>query len=102
MNSKEISEVLTAANSAAFVAGRPSGCGRAYVVLTDNKDIIRSVAACCKSLGLMFLKSAYGTTGNAIYIGYDNADGKAIAKSEAFAAVLNERGIHCYADAVGD
>jgi hypothetical protein len=35
-------------------------------------------------------------------MGYDNADGKALARSEAVAATLNELGVRCYSDAVGD
>jgi hypothetical protein len=97
-----VKAALVAANAAPFTAGRGYGCGRAYVCLTGPKDEIKRVAAACKQLGLMFLKKAYGTSGNAIYMGYDNADGKALAKSEAFANVLNVRGIKCYADAVGD
>ena len=102
MTTEEIKATLLAANAASFTAGRGYGCGRAYVCLSGPKEEVKRVAASCKELGLMFLKKAYGTSGNAIYMGYDNADGKAIAKSEAFASVLNARGIKCYTDAVGD
>jgi hypothetical protein len=95
-------EALCAAHAAPFTPARPSGCGRAYVCVTADKATVKAVAAACKRLGLRFLSKAYGSGCNAIYIGYDNCDGRALGKSEAFAAVLNERGIPAYADAVGD
>jgi len=98
----EIVEALKAANAAPYTPARASGCGRAYVVVSAPKPELKLIAAACKEVGLMFLKEAYGTTGNAIYIGYDNADGRALGKSDAFAKVLNERGIRCYTDAVAD
>lgn len=99
---QEIKEALIAANAAPYTPGRGYGCGRAYVVLSCAKADVKLVEAACKDLGLMYLKDAYGTSGKAIYIGYDNADGKALAKSEAFAKELNARGISCYSDAVSD
>ena len=99
----EVTAALQAANQVSFTpASRTGGCGRAYVVISAPKDVVKLVSKACQELGLMFLKSAYGTSGNAIYIGYDNADGRALAKSDAFAKVLSERGISCYADAVAD
>lgn len=100
----KILEAVKAANAAPFSVGSgPSGgCGRAYVVLTADRATVNAVAAACKKLGLMFLRKAYGTSGPSIYLGYDNASGRALAKSRAFAEVLNARGIACYDDAVGD
>lgn len=96
---------LTAAFASPFTVkhGPTGGCGRAYVCLTGlDRKASAAVTAAAKTLGVLFLKKAYGTTGNALYIGYDNADGKALAKSEAVAAALNAAGVPCYADAVGD
>jgi hypothetical protein len=93
---------LIAANAEPYTPARPSGCGRAYVSVCGDRATINAVSAACKKLGLMFLRKAHGTCGNVIYIGYDNCDGRALAKSEAFAKVLNERGIRAYTEAVGD
>jgi hypothetical protein len=98
--------VLTAAFASPVTpwpAGPTGGCGRAYVCLTglDLKKK-RALAAASKRLGLLYLTKAYGTGGNALYIGYDNATGVALAKAEAVAASLNASGVACYTDAVGD
>lgn len=98
-------ETVKAANATTVTPARiTGGCGRAYVVLsvTTPKAVVTAVAQACKTLGLQFLKRAYGVGSNAIYIGYDNADGRALAKSEAFARVLTERGIEAYADGASD
>lgn len=100
----EILEALKAANTAHFTPMRASGCGRAYVCvgLTERAEIT-AVAAACKALGLLFeRKGHYGVGRCSIYIGYDNADGRALGKSEAFAAALVERGIPAYTDAASD
>jgi len=102
LNFAEVKSALEAANAAPFGSSPACGCGRAYVVVSAPKEEVKMVEAACKAMGLMFLKRAYGTSGNAIYIGYDNADGRALAKSHAFAKVLNERGIRCHSDAVED
>jgi hypothetical protein len=98
-------EALVAAKAAPFVSpGRGYGCGRAYVCVssTNGKKVINAVAKACKDLGLIFIPKGYNFGNNAIYIGYDNARGNMIAKSEAFAAVLNAKGISCYPDAGED
>jgi len=71
-------------------------------VCISDKKLAKTVKAACEQLGLRYLPKAYGVGDRAIYVGYDNADGKALAKSEVFARVLNERGIQCYADAASD
>lgn len=104
MEAKAVLEALKAAKDAPFVPARISGCGRAYVCVSgSDKDLLRAVAAGCKKLGLIFnRKGLYGVGRNAIYIGYDNADGKALGKSEAFAKALSDRGISAYHDAASD
>jgi len=102
LSKSEVLAAVKAANEAPATAVRPSGCGRAYVVMTCSKEEIKHVASACKSLGLMFLKKAYGTSGNAIYFGYDNASGRAVGKSMAFAEALKAKGLSCYDDAVAD
>lgn len=103
-NDKTVYEAIVAANGAPYTPARASGCGRAYVVIcTGDKAILKSVAAACEKLGLLFSrKGHYGTGGNSIYIGYDNCDGRALGKSQAFAQVLNDHGIKAYSDAVSD
>lgn len=101
--------VLDEARHAPFTpkTGPTGGCGRAYVCLTtSDKAVTRIVANACKVLGLHFEpKGHYGTGRNSIYIGYDNADGRALARSEAFSQSLNASGLECfksYTDAVSD
>jgi hypothetical protein len=100
----EIADALRAAMAAPFApkTGPTGGCGRAYVCVLGSKEDVKLFAAACKNQGYTFLRKAYGTGGNALYIGYDNADGIALARSEAVAAELSKRGLRCYADAVGD
>jgi hypothetical protein len=94
---------LTAALAAPVTPGRGSGCGRAYVCLSGlDRKASNAVAKACKSLGLMWLKKAYGTAGNAIYIGYDNGTGHSLAKAAAVAESLRSAGVTCYDEAVGD
>ena len=106
MTKEKITEALRTAWLAPVVpkAGPTGGCGRAYVCVSRaiGRAGVNAVAAACKKLGIMFLRKAYGTGGNAIYCGYDNADGRALAKSEAVAAALSAAGIPAYAEAVAD
>lgn len=101
----KVIEAIMAAKTAPFTSpGRGYGCGRAYVCVntSNGRATINAVAAACKALGLVFIRKGYNFGPNAIYIGYDNARGDMIAKSEAFAAVLKLKGIDCYADAGED
>lgn len=104
MTKIEVLEALTAAQAAPFAPGPISGCGRAYVCITSkDRVVVNAVAAACRSLGLLFeRKGHYGTGKNSIYLGYDNADGRALARSRVFAKVLSDRGIPAYDDAVAD
>lgn len=102
LTKSQVLAALKAAQAAPFTPERPTGCGRAYVIVGGDRATINAVAACCKTLGLMFLRKAYGTSGNAIYMGYDNATGRELAKAKAFAATLKAHGLSAYDDAVGD
>lgn len=82
--------------------GPCGGCGRVYVSVSGGAPIVNAVAAAAKKMGLTFLRRAYGTSGNVIYVGYDNASGALLAKGEAVAAALTAAGIPAYMDAVGD
>ncbi len=103
-NVEDFKRMLEAANAAPARAVRSYGCGRAYVAVRGvEKAERRAFMAACKKLNLMFLSKAYGTSGDVIYCGYDNADGRALAKAEAMAASLNEAGLAgCYVDPVAD
>ena len=89
---------------AASSTGCRGGCGRAYVCISSLVDrktlnlIKKSVSQC----GLRYLNKAYGVGNRAIYVGYDNADGRALAQAEAIALNLKALGIDCYDDAQGD
>lgn len=104
MDKTQVLTALKAASEAPYTItpGPTGGCGRAYVCVSADKKTTNQVAAACKALGLTFLRKAYGTAGNAIYLGYDNADGRALARSKAFAAVLTQHGIPAYDEAVTD
>jgi hypothetical protein len=109
MNQAQLVAALNVANAAPFQPARTSGCGRAYVCVMgvgdnkkENKAYMKLVAAACKEVGLMFLDKNYGAGGNAIYMGYDNADGRALGRAAAFAKALNAAGVRCYEDAAQD
>jgi len=109
LSADSLKQALLVAHQEPYQPQRASGCGRAYVVLTGiakgkgRKATLKLYEDACKSLGLLFLKEAYGVGKiPCIYIGYDNCDGKALAKSVVFAAKLREQGIPCYDEAVAD
>lgn len=98
----KVKAALEAACEAPYSPARASGCGRAYVCVSGDRATVAAVKAACKPLKLMFLSKAYGTGGNVIYLGYDNADGRALGRSRVFAEVLCAHGISAYDEAVGD
>jgi hypothetical protein len=98
----QIADALKAALSAPYVPQSASGCGRAYVCVSGSREEIKAFADACKAQGVLFLKKAYGTSGNALYVGYDNADGRALARAEVIAAELKAHGLSAYSDAVAD
>lgn len=79
---------------------RGIGCGRVYVCV--DKAHASGIKKAAKDAGLIFEgRSHYGAS-NALYIGYDNCDGRALAKGTAMVAALNAKGIGCYRDEQGD
>jgi len=99
----EVTSALSAAMAAPFTPARASGCGRAYVCISSSdRALVNAVKTACKNLGLIFTPNGYGVGRNAIYIGYDNADGRALARSKAVSDVLNAHGIPAYDDAASD
>lgn len=105
MTKTEALEALTKAHQAPFTrkTGAFGGCGRVYVSVSGcDRATVTAIAAAAKKLGLIFQRKAHYGLRNAIYIGYDNADGNAIAKGEVFAESLKASGIQAYSDAFGD
>jgi hypothetical protein len=98
----EIGVAMSAAMSAPWSAAPSCGCGRAYVCVSGSAAEKRAIAAECKRLGLMWLAKAWGVAGPAIYMGYDNADGRAMGRAKAFAEVLKAHGLSAYADGASD
>jgi hypothetical protein len=94
-----LAEALEAA--AAAPAERACGIGRVYVVIVDREHT-RGIATAAGKLGRIWQKKAhYGMT-NALYVGYDNHDGKTMAQGTAIVATLAKYGIKAYRDEHGD
>jgi len=89
---------------AASSTGCRGGCGRAYVCISKSvdKQTLNLIKKAVSQCGLIYLNKAYGVGNRAIYVGYDNADGGALAHAEAIALNLRALGIDCYDDAQGD
>ena len=102
MDKESVLKVLAAAWSAPYEPARSSGCGRAYVCVSGDRATVHAVSAAAKKLGILFLRKAYGTGKNAIYCGYDNADGRALGKAHAVANALKAAGLSAYDNAVAD
>ena len=96
MTPQEIKTILSAALAAPYVAAPVSGCGRAYVVIYGDKTVTRALPKIAKELGLIYSKSL------GIYIGYDNADGRALGRAKAVATELKKAGLKAYDDAQAD
>lgn len=80
---------------------RGIGCGRIYVAISD-KDQAKMVGKAAKKLGMIWDKKSHYGTPNALYIGYDNCDGNALAKGTAVVNALKAIGVSCYRDEHGD
>ena len=109
MKEVNVLEALRVAQNVPYKPARPSGCGRAYVcVMTPDVDkkakrkFHQDLLKACAELQLIFNVRGHGVGRNAIYIGYDNCDGKALGRSEAFAKSLCDAGIQAYPDAADD
>jgi hypothetical protein len=92
--------VLKAAFEQKVASEQPLGCCRVYVSV--DKAHAKGVAAACKKLNLIFQKKSHYGASNAVYVGYDNCDGKALAKGSAVVAALKAAGVDCYRDEQGD
>ena len=97
----DVVAILKSALEAPVIPERPQGCGRIYVAVPD-KDAAKKVSAAAKKLGMDFQPRSYYGTRNALYIGYDNADGRTLARGTAVVAALKAVGISCHRDEHGD
>lgn len=80
---------------------RGIGCGRIYVIIVDKAQA-RGIAKAAKALGKIFQRKGYYGITNALYVGYDNCDGRALAHGTAIVTCLQAHGIACYRDEHGD
>lgn len=113
MNTDTLAAVLAEVKTSTVTPVRASGCGRVYVCLSGfdmtsmtsrkvDAKIVKAVAEAAKKVGMIFQRKAhYGMT-NALYVGYDNATGRELAKGELLARRLTEAGVPAYCDAHGD
>lgn len=102
MTKEAVMVAVAAALAAPSEPVRSCGCGRAYVAVCGERAEVNAVAATCRKAGVLFVRKNYGAASNAIYCGYDNADGRALGKAEAVAKVLNAHGLRCYVDTQED
>ena len=101
MTMTQLIQILSEAFLKPVTAERGIGCGRIYVAISD-KEAAKEVAKAAKKLGKIWQKKSHYGTSNALYIGYDNCDGLALARGTAVVAALKAAGISCYRDEHGD
>ncbi len=98
---KIVLEALVAANNA--TPERGIGCGRVYVVPDKaHRNGLKKACAPHVNAGIRYLADAYGTSKGVLYIGYDNCDGRSLARGTAIVNVLRSHGISAYRDEVAD
>lgn len=90
------------AEAFATPAPKERGCGCCRVYVSVDSAHARGIAKAAKSLGKIFQKKSYYGASNALYIGYDNSDGIALARGSAVVEVLKAYGISCYRDECAD
>jgi hypothetical protein len=91
---------LAAAFLAPVTPERGIGCGRIYVSV--GGEHAKEVAKAAKALGKKFQKRSHYGTANALYVGYDNCDGEALARGSAIVAALKAAGVDAFRDEHGD
>lgn len=83
--------------------GNFSGCGRVYVMLPKgDRKTLAMYRAAAKETGILYLPEAYGAGKRALYIGYDNANGRCYNQAIAIAENLRSIGISAYEEGVAD
>lgn len=86
---------------AVSIPERPIGCCRVYVVITDP-DAAKAMPKIAKKGNYIFQKKAHYGMRNALYIGYDNCDGRSLARGTVVVNALKHIGIDCYREEHGD
>ncbi len=86
---------------------RPNGCCRVYVYVdTDDAAQARAVskvmAEAAQGLATPWLKKPYGVGCDALYVGYDNASGLALAMGRKICNALREIGVRAYREEIMD
>ena len=92
--------ILNEATKSHIEPERPLGIGRIYVVV--DKAHARGIGAAAKKLGLIFQMKAHYGMKNALYVGYDNHDGRALARGTRVVEMLKAHGIGAYREEQGD
>jgi hypothetical protein len=102
ITAKRVNELAAIAAAAKETVGKSgiNGCCRVYVTFyREDAPLMNRVA---KKNGWIFQRrAAYGMT-NALYVGYDNCDGKAIWQGQAIAAALKAAGVSACVEYGGD
>lgn len=102
INKNQIAEAILEGIKVRGNGGR-CGCGRAYVSLGKvDRKVLRAYQDGAKLAGVRYLPEAYGAGKRCLYIGYDNADGVALAQAEAIAKNLQALGLPAFDEAVAD
>lgn len=100
--SPDYAAILTEAFRAAAAATPERGCGCGRIYVSVASEHARGIARAAKKLGKIYQRRSYYGTSNALYIGYDNSDGRALAQGTAVVSVLASHGISSYRDECGD
>lgn len=94
-------ELLREAFTKPVVAERPLGAARIFVAISDPAQA-KAIAKAARKLGKVFQKKTCYGDSNAIYIGYDNFDGRDLARGTAVVQALQSAGIASYRVENGD
>lgn len=97
----DIANILTDAFAKPVAAEPAIGCCRVYVGISDP-EAAKAVAKAAKKIGKIFDKKSHYGTRNALYVGYDNCDGRALARATAIVSALKAAGVDSYRDEHGD
>lgn len=109
-----VTNILRSYRNEPVTPKRASGCGCVYVCLSGSMntetlkyekvkpEVVKAVAKAAEATGMIFQRKAHYGFSNALYVGYDNADGRALALGELLAQKLTDAGIKAYMDAGAD
>lgn len=92
--------ILREAFETPVVPERGIGCGRIYVCIP--KEHAKGVAKAAKTLDRIFQAKAHYNMRNALYVGYDNCDGRALARGTKIVEAFKAAGVQAYREEHGD